>query len=99
MSSFLHCESNDCQVCDECVAQQITTKIENICKIVCPCCGKPEQLDEENSMQHFQHLSHKVMLLVFFINTLNNFRTQRQSSFLKYLRFEIVYRNLAKFEN
>ena len=64
MSTFLQCASNECQICDECVGRHVTANIENICKLVCPTCRKPEQLDEVNSMQYFQHLSHKVSVLL-----------------------------------
>lgn len=46
MITFLHCQD---RVCQECVAQYITTTIrdKNIMKLVCPVCGKPENLDDE----------------------------------------------------
>jgi len=64
MSCFLECDNNDCQICDECSATLVTTKIEHIYKIVCPMCNKPKQLDEDNTILHFQHLSHKIKGLV-----------------------------------
>lgn len=46
MFTFLHCQD---RVCRECVAQfvTITIKDKNINHLVCPICGKPENLDDE----------------------------------------------------
>ena len=38
-------------------------KEKNIRDLVCPWCQKPEVLDEETSMAHFQHIEHKVVCL------------------------------------
>lgn len=46
MITFLHCQD---RVCQDCVSQYITITIKdkNIMKLVCPVCGKPENLDDE----------------------------------------------------
>ena len=46
MITFLHCQDRFCQ---SCVSQYITITIKdkNIMKLVCPVCGKPENLDDE----------------------------------------------------
>ena len=46
MFTFLHCQHRACQ---DCVSRYITFTIKekNIMKLVCPECGKPENLDDE----------------------------------------------------
>ena len=46
MITFLHCQHS---VCQDCVTQFITITIrdKNIMHLVCPVCGKPENLDDE----------------------------------------------------
>ena len=46
MITFLHCQD---RVCQNCVTQHITITIrdQNILKLVCPVCQKPENLDDE----------------------------------------------------
>ena len=60
MFSYLYCE---CQICDRCIAQSVTVTVKekNIRDLVCPMCQKPDVLDEETSIPHFQHIEHKVI--------------------------------------
>ena len=46
MITFLHCQD---RVCQDCVSHYITITIKdkNIMKLVCPVCGKPDNLDDE----------------------------------------------------
>ena len=55
MVTFLHCQD---RVCGECVNKfvTITIKDKNILHLVCPVCGKPENLEDEAvANEYFNH--------------------------------------------
>ena len=65
MVTFLHCQD---RVCQDCVSQYVTTTIKdkNILHLVCPVCGKPENLDDEAvAAEYFNNFDIMVKIWIF----------------------------------